>query len=177
MYWSLHDNTIQTYFLGHTDEILSLEVSNTQILSTSRDEEVRLWDFQDSKCTAVFRDSRCACFDNTGMVICIANCYQGQQNILLYNSQEIESKPISIFELPEFKSTIVQMKFSSDGQNILLISQEGPIMVINAFSGAAINQFDKISNENDVQVSADFTPDSKFIVVCGEDRMLDFWNF
>ena len=72
--WSLHDNTILAYFIGHVDEITGIEVSplNSFFLSSAKNEEVRLWDYNKKECLAVFNETSCGTFDNTGQVIALA---------------------------------------------------------------------------------------------------------
>jgi COMPASS component SWD2 len=54
-YLSLHDNTFQRFFPGHTDEVVSMAMnpSNDTFASASKDKTVRLWNLKSSICSAV----------------------------------------------------------------------------------------------------------------------------
>jgi len=75
MLWSLHDNTILAYFLGHTEEIYSIEVSplKPQFITNAWNSEIWLWDYNTMECLAVFNETECGCFDNSGLVIALIN--------------------------------------------------------------------------------------------------------
>lgn len=50
MYWSLYDNTILCSFIGHEDQITSLDVNpaSSTFVSVSRDGVARVWDYERS---------------------------------------------------------------------------------------------------------------------------------
>ena len=182
MLWSLHDNTILSYFLGHTDEITSIEVNPLKplFISTARNSEVWLWDYNSKECQAVFNETECACFDNTGKVIALVNRQEtdNSQKILLYSLVELKfDVPICTFDvLPDFP-TISGMKFSNDGRVICLIGNDSKLLVIDAFDGVKKGYFDKVVNEGENPCFADFSIDSKYLLTAGEDKILYFWNW
>lgn len=59
MYWSLHDNKILSYFKGHTDCIVGLEVSplSNLFLSFAKNNETRLWNYDTEECVATFDET------------------------------------------------------------------------------------------------------------------------
>jgi len=68
MYWSLYDNTILCSFIGHEDQITTLDVNpaSSTFVSVSRDGVARVWEYEKKKCLAKFKECNTASFDNTG---------------------------------------------------------------------------------------------------------------
>lgn len=151
MLWSLHDNTILAYFLGHTDEITSIEVNplKPQFITNAQNSEVRLWDYNTKECLAVFNETECGCFDNTGQVIALVNRQDsdGSQKILLYSLVEPLKfdQPICTFDIPSDFSTISGLKFSNDGKVLCIVGSDSKLLVIDAFDGVKKNIFDTLS--------------------------------
>ena len=152
MYWSLHDNSILCSFIGHTDSITSIDLSpsDSTFVSCSKDCTTRVWEYEKKVCKIKISKSRAACFDNTGMILAclyIKDKDPGKktsvQQVHLFNTENYEERPFSIFSIDEQDSTaeIKQMKFSPDGQLILLGSTENTILLIDSFDGKLKHKF------------------------------------
>jgi COMPASS component SWD2 len=152
MYWSLHDNSILCSFIGHTDSITSIDLSpsDSTFVSCSKDFTTRVWEYEKKACKIKISKSRAACFDNTGMILAclyIKDREPGKktsvQQVHLFNTENYEERPFSIFSIDEQESTaeIKQMKFSPDGQLILLGSTENSILLIDSFDGKLKHKF------------------------------------
>lgn len=117
MYWSLHDNNILCSFIGHTDSITSIDLSpaDSTFVSCSKDCTTRVWEYEKKQCKIKISKSRAACFDNTGMILaCLytkdnkdqqASKRQTIQQVHLFNTENYEERPFSIFSIDEQDST------------------------------------------------------------------------
>lgn len=72
-YLSLWENKIFFSFLGHTDQIVNLELNplNDLFVTCSKDGTARLFNLFDKKCVAIYSGAKCVGFDNTGLVLAI----------------------------------------------------------------------------------------------------------
>lgn len=194
MYWSLHDNNILCSFIGHTDSITSIDLSpaDSTFVSCSKDCTTRVWEYEKKICKIKISKSRAACFDNTGMILaCLyikdnkeqqAGKRQTIQQVHLFNTENYEERPFSIFSIDEQDSTaeIKQMRFSPDGQLILLGSTENIILLIDSFDGKLKHKFTAQFNElaTGQILEAGFSPDSRYLITGSENakQKLYVWN-
>lgn len=144
MYWSLHDNVILCSFIGHTDSITSIDLNpaDSSFVSQSKDNTTRVWEYEKKVCKIRITKSRASCFDNTGMILaCLygkgAAAKDNVQQVHLFNTENYEERPFSVFQLDdgEYSAEIRQMKFSPDGQHILLGTTENIIFLIDSYQG------------------------------------------
>ena len=77
-------------------------------------------------------------------------------------------------ELPEIKF----LKFSFNGNFILLGSTDNQINLIDAFEGKKLHKFSSSFNDlGIIPLEAGFTPDSKYVMTGSEtNRRITFWN-
>ena len=76
----------------------------------------------------------------------VDNNLQGKayvQQVHLFNTEKYEDRPFSIFSIEDHDLTaeIRQLKFSPDGQVILLGTTENLILLIDSFEGNIKNKF------------------------------------
>jgi WD40 repeat protein len=107
MYWSLHDNNILCSFIGHTDSIISIDLNpaDSSFVSQSKDNTTRVWEYEKKICKVRINKSKASCFDNTGMILaCLFIKGTGKemvQQVHLFNTENYEEKPFSIFQLED----------------------------------------------------------------------------
>ena len=86
----------------------------------------------------------------------------------LFNTENYEEKPFSIFPVDDqdWTAEVKQMKFSPDGQFILLGTTESTIVLIDSFEGKLKHKFQAQMNElgTGQLLEAGFSPDSRYLV-------------
>jgi COMPASS component SWD2 len=161
-YLAWEDNSYIRYFQGHRDQVVSLTLSPVEeaFLSASLDHTMRFWDLRSSACQGMIRRSGrlTATYDPQGIVVGLAS---GINILSLYDTRNYDAGPFSQYQidLPPFEWRYIE--FSSDGNAILLLTHDGCILVIDAFTGRMIQQ---IKIEKDRASSVCFSPDGQFII-------------
>jgi COMPASS component SWD2 len=192
-YLSLHDNHYIRYFKGHKKQVISLELSPTeeQLLSTSLDDTVRLWNLNSPNCQvhSLFKtvslttqgclnipSPSCATFDPTGIIFAVIS--HSLSTLLLYDLRNYDKEPFSTFHIsddaylqnisypprmPEFN----KLEFSNDGQSILLGTTGEVHYILDAFTGdLKARLIGHIANPQTGLGSGNvcFTPDGRYVI-------------
>lgn len=132
------------YFPGHTQKVISLCISpaGNSFLSGSMDKTLRLWDLRSSNCQAVMHSSgrTIAAYDPDGVIFAAG---VDSETIKLYDIRSFEKGPFfTIPKIPQERDCDwTGMKFSADG-NTILISTNGQVTrLFNAFDGKLMKTF------------------------------------
>lgn len=184
IYLSLHDNVVLAKFFGDNSRILSIDTCplDSKFVTTSTNEEARVWDFNKVDLIAVFKEWKASCIDNTGKVLAWAhNPPAGEdRHIYLYNLEEDEYEyPFSTLTInhPPNSFIIKFMKFSYNGKYLLCIDEIHTVFIVDAFEGGILNKLtEPTKNAIPAPVVADFTPWSKHVVF-GMNNRVAFWNW
>ncbi|CAI2374500.1 unnamed protein product [Moneuplotes crassus] len=184
IYLSLHDNVVLAKFLGENTRILSIDTSplDSKFVTSTTNEEARVWDYNSTDLIAVFRECKATCIDNTGKVLaCSHNPPVGEErHIYLYNIEEDEYEyPFSTLSINHHPNNFVIkfMKFSYNGKYLLCIDEIHSVFIVDAFDGGIINKLIEPSRQSTpTPVVADFSPCSKHIVF-GMNNRVAFWNW
>lgn len=91
----------------------------------------------------------------------------------LFNTENYEERPFSIFSVSEsdFAAEVKQLKFSPDGQFIMLGSTDNAICLIDSFEGKPKHVFKaQINIDASLVLEAGFSPDSKYLITGSEGK-------
>ncbi|CAM9318624.1 unnamed protein product [Choristocarpus tenellus] len=163
-YLSLYDNQFLRFFQGHTDKVISIAMSpvDDHFMTGSTDRTVRLWHLTRPQCMAVLQfpvnsGAPHVAYDQQGLVFA-ATASLGAANIIkLYDARNYGKGPFDTFTLmhdtvtkflvrkiptmqPQLAQTLARakwmsMKFSVDGQNILVTTDSSVILMLDAYEG------------------------------------------
>lgn len=67
------------------------------------------------------------------------------------------------------------MKFSPNGEYLVLATSDNSIILLDAFEGAELYKYTNFLNESSI-IECSFTPDSKFILSGSENGVVHVWN-
>ncbi|KZT42166.1 WD40 repeat-like protein [Sistotremastrum suecicum HHB10207 ss-3] len=203
-YHSLHDNKFLQYFRGHTQKVISLEVSPQAdtIMSGSLDNTVRLWDVRTPLCRGLLHtpSTPIVAYDNSGMVFAVA--LNGYNRICLYDQNNFDKEPFLTIHLDDISLNkisfppripfISSLSFSSNGKWLLVGTSSNCHYILDAFDGALLAKLvgftglegGKGPNHAIGVVPAQgisgeeltWTPDSKFIISGTQEGKLVMWD-
>ncbi|KAI9291367.1 WD40 repeat-like protein [Neoconidiobolus thromboides FSU 785] len=189
-YLSLPDNRYIRYFRGHTDLVSSLQVSPHEdtFFSASMDKTVRFWDIRNDGEVLKFgiKGNTHLGLDPTGRVLAVAD--QGRGGITLFDIRKIQQGGFQYFNIETPTSCKwTSLKFTNDGENLLLTTNGAYHHVFNAFDGrksmmplfrskvipnSLNNEYSLLNNGADVSIS----PDGRFVFSGCYDGTLDIWD-
>ncbi|ORZ23931.1 WD40-repeat-containing domain protein [Absidia repens] len=151
-YLSLHDNKYIRYFQGHKDRVISLEISplDDQLISASLDGTVRLWDLRSPICEGLINTNGrpIAAIDNAGLVFGVG---LNSEVLRLYDIRSFDTGPFATWAIPDYRpfhttttSTTkpywTSLKFTNDGQHIIIATSTGTHYVVHAFEGHVVKR-------------------------------------
>jgi COMPASS component SWD2 len=202
-YHSLHDNKYLQYFRGHSQRVISLEMSPVDdgFMSGSIDKTVRLWDLRAPQCRGLLSlpAPSLVAYDTTGVVFAVAlNHYS---RILMYDLANFDKAPFLTITLedptlarvsfPPRAIYMTSMAFSSSGKYLLVGCSGDAHYIIDAFEGHVLAKLEghiglerrrldtPISIEPQRGCSGEemsWTPDSKYVVGGGLDGRICVWD-
>ncbi|KAF4613644.1 hypothetical protein D9613_007874 [Agrocybe pediades] len=202
-YHSLHDNKYLAYFRGHTDKVISLEVSpiDDGFMSGSMDKTVRLWDLRTPVCRGLLKlpAPPVVAYDSTGMVFAVAvNHYQ---RILLYDQANYDKAPFLTIELndptlltisyPPRPIYVTSMSFSNDSKFLLVGCSGDTHYVVDSFDGIILARLEGHTALERVSMTSppliqpakgisgeevSWTPDSKYVISGSLDGRIFIWD-
>lgn len=182
-YLSIYDNKYLRYFKGHTKKVTGLKMSpqDDTFLSSSLDETVRLWDLRTPNCQGLMTTlsgmgPSVVGFDQSGLVFGV-----GMQSryLRLYDLKNYENGPFASFDLSNicFSHPIwSDIRFSNDGNNILINTKTELIHVIDAFNGTLKHTLRGRVNQSGLDLEASFTPCGKYVYSGSQNGSIFFWE-
>ncbi|KAJ3682622.1 hypothetical protein LUZ60_015195 [Juncus effusus] len=174
---SLNDNKYLRYFKGHHDRVVSISLSpnSDYYISGSLDRTVLFWDQRADRSQGLLRAKGrpAVSYDEQGFIFGVA--FGGA--IRLFDPRLYEKGPFEVFYVDEEDSEANVLKFSNDGNKILLTTTEGHVHVIDAFNGTIINTFNvKPAMTYGSTLEASFSPDADYIMSGSGDGSVYAWN-
>ncbi|KAG4109615.1 hypothetical protein ERO13_1Z049512v2 [Gossypium hirsutum] len=190
-------------FQGHLDDVLDLSWSKSQqLLSSSMDKTVRLWDLTSKTCLSIFSHSdydakvriwsipdrkvvdwndlhemvTAACYTPDGQGALVGS-YKGSCH--LYNTSENKLQPKSQINLQNKRKKSHQKKITGfqfapgSSSEVLVTSADSRIRVVD--SSDLIHKFKGFRNTNS-QISASVTANGKYVVCASEDSYVYVWK-
>ncbi|KAH9989024.1 WD40-repeat-containing domain protein [Russula vinacea] len=194
-YHSLHDNKYLMYFRGHSQRVISLEMSPVDdgFMSGSMDKTVRLWDLRTPQCRGHLSlpAPSLVAYDATGVVFAVAVNHYGR--ILMYDHANFDKAPFLTITLedptlarvsfPPRAIYMTSMAFSNRASDAHYIVDafEGHVLVkLEGHIGLERRRLDtQINIEPQRGCSGEevsWTPDSKYIVGGGLDGRICVWD-
>lgn len=116
-------------------------------------------------------------FDPHGIIFGVAWSQQQKDKqvvrICLYSIDDCETGPFKDWRRDY--NEIKMMKFSNDGQYILLATSDNSIILLDAYEGLEKQKFTNFSNESSI-IECSFTPDSQFVISGSENGLVHVWD-
>ncbi|KAG9508696.1 WD repeat-containing protein 82 [Fragariocoptes setiger] len=180
-YLSLHDNKYLRYFQGHTKRVVTLCMSpaDDTFLSGSLDHTIRLWDLKSQQCAGLMHlmGRPVANFDPEGLIFAVGI---NSESIKLYDLKSFDKGPFNTFKVPSQPNVDwTGLKFSPDGQYIMITTNGNVIYIIDAFQGTQKHMLTTGPPTAGVpqrSFEASFSPDSQFIFSGSADGSIYVWD-
>ena len=207
--FSSNDNLLKTYdiennkiniYEGHTDFIMSITVKNNLVITSSKDNTIRIWkinNINDIKCICVLKGHSEAvnCSDiyikkNNHL---ISGCKDGSiklwdikqiKDIINNNDNKNVDENLEIIEIKESLSS----KVAHDNEiNAIKFSPNGKMFASSSYD-KTIKLFEISNNNNDFNLvhtlighkkgvtDISFSPYAKILASCGTDKLIKMWN-
>ncbi|KIY43772.1 WD40 repeat-like protein [Fistulina hepatica ATCC 64428] len=202
-YHSLHDNRYLQYFRGHTDKVISLEVSpiDDGFMSASIDKTVRLWDLRTPNCRGLLPlpAQSVVAYDTTGMVFAVA--INNFAKILLYDQANFDKAPfltisvedptLAFISYPPRPICMTSLSFSSNGKYILVGCSGNAHYIVDAFEGHMLAKLEghtglerrTMNMQPNIQPvrgcsgeEVSWTPDSNYVISGSLDGKIYIWD-
>ncbi|TMW60680.1 hypothetical protein Poli38472_000722 [Pythium oligandrum] len=196
-YHSVFDNKFLRYYSGHTNRVTSLMMHPTadEFLTASLDGTIRLWDVRCADTVALIRTDHmpvnrvCAAYDQEGVVFGV---YTDDHLIRMYDARNYQEGPFAKFSLydnsilrvlePHLaqlqaenlnikKLHAVDIKFSPDGNQLLVTTNRGVFLHLDAFEGHLLHMFHQHASSQtaSIKLGAAYTPDGMYVTTGSED--------
>ncbi|KAJ0408489.1 hypothetical protein P43SY_006419 [Pythium insidiosum] len=196
-YHSLFDNKFLRYYSGHTNKVTSLMMHPTadEFMSASLDGSIRLWDVRCADTVAAIRTDHlpvanvCASYDTEGVVFGV---YTDDHLIRMYDARNYQEGPFAKFSLydnsimsaldpflaqqqaPSLsvkKLHALDITFSPDGNQLLVATNRGVFLHLDAFEGHLLHLFTKhvASQRGEQKLGVSYSPDGAFVATGSED--------
>ena len=197
--YDIENNKINIYE-GHTDFIMSITVKNNLVITSSKDNTIRIWkinNINDIKCICVLKGHSEAvnCSDiyikkNNHL---ISGCKDGSiklwdikqiKDILNNNDNNNVDENLEIIEIKESLSS----KVAHDNEiNAIKFSPNGKMFASSSYD-KTIKLFEISNNNNDFNLvhtlighkkgvtDISFSPYAKILASCGTDKLIKMWN-
>ncbi|CAO3593913.1 unnamed protein product [Absidia cylindrospora] len=197
-YLSLHDNKYIRYFQGHKDRVISLEMSplNDQLISSSLDGTVRLWDLRSPMCEGMIDTygRPIAAIDNAGLVFGVG---LDSKVLRLYDIRSFDTGPFATWTIPDYgpfhnatNRYWTSLKFTNDGQHIVIATSTGTHYVVHAFEGHVVKRlsgpnaytyaeasFSSLPSSPSCGEEISVSPDAKYVFVgSARDGVVRVWD-
>jgi COMPASS component SWD2 len=178
-YLSLHDNRYLREFRGHTDAVISLQMSpkDDSFTTAAADNTARIWDLRSANCQGVMRfdgsgHRPAAAFDPDGVVFAAA---LSSGCIKLFDVRTYTKGPFTTFTAGGAPASCSCLKFSSDGKK-MLIGAPGRVLCLDAYTGDLLQTFTGHANDQQQPLEACFSPDGEHVLSGSEDGTIWRWK-
>ncbi|KAL0586976.1 hypothetical protein ABG067_003316 [Albugo candida] len=208
-YHSVFDNQFLRYYSGHTANVTSLMMHPTadEFLSASLDGTVRLWDLRCADTASLLQADHgpvmhmSAAFDHEGVVFAV---YSDDYMVRMYDARSYQEGPFAKFSLYDAsilatiepyllhiqapsvnvkKLHAVNLQFSPDGNHLLVGTNRGVFLQLDAFEGSCQHMYpayhrSSLAGRTDheaIQVGSSFSADGSIVSIGGEDGRI--WSY
>jgi len=191
------ENNKINFFEGHTDFIMSITIKNNLIITSSKDDTMRIWKiiynennrYETIKCIGVLKghSESVNCADiytkkNTKDNLVISGCKDG--SIKLWNFNNNNDSTDDIIEINESLASkaihddeINSIKFAPNGKMFASASYDKSIKLFELNStNNNFNLIHTLSGHKKGVTDISFSPYAKILVSCGTDKLIKMWN-
>ena len=205
-----NDNLLKIYdveknklkiFEGHTDFIMSITIKNDLIITSSKDNTIRIWKiiynekkkYEKIKCIGILKghSDNVNCADihikkNTKDNLIISGCKDGSIKLWNFNIDNNDKNVIDddIIEINESLSSKVihddeinAIKFAPNGKIFASASYDKTIKIFELNqSNNNFNLVHSLSGHKKGVTDISFSPYAKILASCGTDKLIKMWN-
>ena len=207
--FSSNDNLLKTYdiennkikmYEGHTDFIMSITVKNNLIITSSKDNTIRIW-----KANNKYDSLKCICIlkGHSESVNCtdiyikksknslISGCKDGSiklwdiKQIHIYMEDDNQNNDIDNLEIIEIKESLSSNVVHNDEINSIKFSPNGKMFASGAYDKTIklfeitnnnFNLIHTLSGHKKGITDISFSPYAKILASCGTDKVIKMWN-
>ena len=196
--YDIENNKIN-FFEGHTDFIMSITIKNNLIITSSKDNTMRIWEiiynennkFENIKCIGVLKghSESVNCADihmkkNSKDNLVISGCKDG--SIKLWNFNNNNDNNI-INEILEINESLASKAIHDDEINAIKFAPNGKIFASASYDKSIklfelnptnnnFNLIHTLSGHKKGVTDISFSPYAKILASCGTDRLIKMWN-
>ena len=196
--YDIENNKIN-FFEGHTDFIMSITIKNNLIITSSKDNTMRIWGiiynennkFENIKCIGVLKghSESVNCADihmkkNSKDNLVISGCKDG--SIKLWNFNNNNDNNI-INEILEINESLASKAIHDDEINAIKFAPNGKIFASASYDKSIklfelnptnnnFNLIHTLSGHKKGVTDISFSPYAKILASCGTDRLIKMWN-
>lgn len=98
------------------------------------------------------------------------------QQIHLFDTKQYDKRPFTFMKLEENTPDVKNIKFSYNGNYLLLITAESCIIILDAYAGKRLFKFTGNWNETGLVPDVGFTPDCRYVYTGGDNGHVTFFN-
>ncbi|KAI8339478.1 WD40-repeat-containing domain protein [Chlamydoabsidia padenii] len=186
-YYSLHDNKFIRFFEGHEHKVHNLVMSplDDQFISASFDNTIRLWDLRSPQSHGMLDAGRkaIATIDNAGLVFAVGI----YPDIRLYDIRSFDTGPFSTWNVADDQIPTkghhhwTSIKFTNDGQYILLTTSSHIHYLIHAFEGIIVKRLLSAAGKpkarrHKLGQDVTLTPDGRFAIGATFNGDITCWD-
>jgi len=195
--YDIENNKIN-FFEGHTDFIMSITIKNNLIITSSKDNTMRIWEiiynennkFENIKCIGVLKghSESVNCADihmkkNSKDNLVISGCKDG--SIKLWNFNNNDNNIIN--EILEINESLASKAIHDDEINAIKFAPNGKIFASASYDKSIklfelnptnnnFNLIHTLSGHKKGVTDISFSPYAKILASCGTDRLIKMWN-
>ncbi|CAI5501669.1 unnamed protein product [Closterium sp. Naga37s-1] len=166
-YLSLYDNRYLRYFKGHRDKVVFL------CMSPKNDSFLSLVHSPLPRGLMRVRGRPAVAFDQQGLVFAVA---MGGGAVKLFDARSYEKGPFDTMLVGGDEDEVTSIKFSNDGNQILVCTLNGRIYLLDAFEGQKLHTLCVVPDIDGAPLEASFSPDAKYVVSGSGDGTVKAWS-
>uniref|UniRef100_A0A5S6QDX4 WD_REPEATS_REGION domain-containing protein n=1 Tax=Trichuris muris TaxID=70415 RepID=A0A5S6QDX4_TRIMR len=177
---SMAENRYVRYFPGHIDKVNSVAVTpkGDYFLSSGKDRLTYLWEsrFKIPQTVVSLDGKTYVAIDGDARVFATASA---DSEIRLFDMRNYRKGPFALYDLRKHVKLLANwngVKFSPDGNYIMITTDAGYIMLVNSFTGKLEHVLSGYEYKTGVEIGACFLPDSKYVFSGSESGKVYVWD-
>jgi len=199
--YDVEKNKLKIYE-GHTDFIMSITIKNDLIITSSKDNTIRIWkiiynekkEYEQIKCIGILKghSDNVNCADihikkNTKDNLIISGCKDGSIKLWNFNMNNNNNDNNIIDDIIEINESLSSKVIHDDEINAIKFAPNGKIFASASYD-KTIKIFELNQNNNNFNLihslsghkkgvtDISFSPYAKILASCGTDKLIKMWN-